>query len=172
MKRYLIKEILLADTYERIALAKRLSDDKEIFVYFLSHDDYVTDIKEIKSIKKGDILEGRLLIDFVCESMKINNKKNEQSSHCSHSFSFKSSVNKSNKISYEQPIKNSSYIEAIVEVYRVIDEYSIYVKSDISDRKILIDFESKVSYDKGDMIYIEGGLKIDDFKVIKNSEKE
>ena len=172
MKRYLIKEILLADTYERIALVKRLSDNKEIFVYFLSHDDYVTDIKEIKSIKKGVILEGRLLIDFVCESMKINNKKNEQSSHCSHSFSFKSSVNKSNKISYEQPIKNSSYIEAIVEVYRVIDEYSIYVKSDISDRKILIDFESKVSYNKGDMIYVEGELKIDDFKVIKNSEKE
>ena len=172
MKRYLIKEILLADTYERIALVKRLSDNKEIFVYFLSHDDYVTDIKEIKSIKKGDILEGRLLIDFVCESMKINNKKNEQSSHCSHSFYFKSSVNKSNKISYEQPIKNSSYIEAIVEVYRVIDEYSIYVKSNISDRKILIDFESKVSYDKGDMIYVEGELKIDDFKVIKNSEKE
>ena len=51
MKRYLIKEILLADTYERIALVKRLSDDKEIFVYFLSHDDFVTDIKEIKSIK-------------------------------------------------------------------------------------------------------------------------
>ena len=66
MKRYLIKEILLADTYERIALAKRLSDDKEV----------------------------------------------------------------------------------------------------------LIDFESKVSYNKGDMIYIEGELKIDDFKVIKNSEKE
>ena len=168
MKRYLIKEILLADTYERIALAKRLSDDKEIFVYFLSHDDYVTDIKEIKSIKKGDILEGRLLIDFVCKSMKINNKKNEQSTH---SFYFKSSVNKSNKISYEQPIKNSSYIEAIVEVYRVIDEYSIYVKSDISDRKILIDFESRISYNKGDMIYVEGELKIDDFKVIKNSKK-
>ena len=168
MKRYLIKEILLADTYERIALVKRLSDDKEIFVYFLSHDDYVTDIKEIKSIKKGDILEGRLLIDFVCKSMKINNKKNEQSSH---SFYFKSLVNKSNKISYEQPIKNSSYIEAIVEVYRVIDEYSIYVKSDISDRKILIDFESRISYNKGDMIYVEGELKIDDFKVIKNSKK-
>ena len=168
MKRYLIKEILLADTYERIALVKRLSDDKEIFVYFLSHDDYLTDIKEIKSIKKGDILEGRLLIDFVCKSMKINNKKNEQSSH---SFHFKSLVNKSNKISYEQPIKNSSYIEAIVEVYRVIDEYSIYVKSDISDRKILIDFESRVSYNKGDMIYVEGELKIDDFKVIKNSKK-
>ena len=66
MKRYLIKEILLVDTYERIALAKRLSDDKEV----------------------------------------------------------------------------------------------------------LIDFESKVSYDKGDMIYVEGELKIDDFKVIKNSEKE
>jgi len=95
--------------------------------------------------------------------MKINNKKNEQSSR---SFSFKSSVNKSNKISYEQPIKNSSYIEAIV------NEYSIYVKSNISDRKILIDFESKVSYNKGDMIYVEGELKIDDFKVIKNSEKE
>ena len=168
MKRYLIKEILLADTYERIALAKRLSDDKEIFVYFLSHDDYVTDIKEIKSIKKGDILEGRLLIDFVCKSMKINNKKNEQSSR---SFHFKSLVNKSNKISYEQPIKNSSYIEAIVEVYRVIDEYSIYVKSDISDRKILIDFESRVSYNKGDMIYVDGELKLDDFKVIKNSKK-
>ena len=168
MKRYLIKEILIADTYERIALVKRLSDDKEIFVYFLSHDDFVTDIKEIKSIKKGDILEGRLLIDFVCKSMKINNKKNEQSSR---SFHFKSLVNKSNKISYEQPIKNSSYIEAIVEVYRVIDEYSIYVKSDISDRKILIDFESRISYNKGDMIYVEGELKIDDFKVIKNSKK-
>ena len=101
--------------------------------------------------------------------MKINNKKNEQRSNF---FYFKSLVNKSNKISYEQPIKNSSYIEAIVEVYRVINEYSIYVKSNISDRKILIDFESKVSYNKGDMIYVEGELKIDDFKVIKNSEKE
>ena len=90
MKRYLIKEILIADTYERIALVKRLSDDKEIFVYFLSYDDFVTDIKE---------------------------------------------------------------------------------KSDISDRKILIDFESRVSYNKGDMIYVEGELKIDDFKVIKNSKK-
>ena len=29
MKRYLIKEILSADTYERIALVKRLSDNKE-----------------------------------------------------------------------------------------------------------------------------------------------
>ena len=169
MKKYLVEKILKVDGIERFVLVKDTSDNKKLKMYFLSHDDYVTDIKEIKSIKKGDILEGRLLIDFVCESMKINNKKNEQSSH---SFYFKSLVNKSNKISYEQPIKNSSYIEAIVEVYRVIDEYSIYVKSDISDRKILIDFESKVSYDKGDMIYIEGGLKIDDFKVIKNSEKE
>ena len=75
MKRYLIKEILLADTYERIALAKRLSDDKEIFVYFLSHDDYVTDIKEIKSIKKGDILEGRLLIVYVEGELKIDDFK-------------------------------------------------------------------------------------------------
>ena len=39
MKRYLIKEILLADTYERIALVKRLSDDKEVLIYFLSNDD-------------------------------------------------------------------------------------------------------------------------------------
>ena len=62
MKRYLIKEILLADTYERIALVKRLSDNKEIFVYFLSHDDYVTDIKEIKSIKK----DCRKSFDFSC----------------------------------------------------------------------------------------------------------
>jgi len=28
-----------------------------------------------------------------------------------------------------------------------------------------------VSYNKGDMIYVEGELKIDDFKVIKNSKK-
>ena len=63
MKRYLIKEILLADTYERIALVKRLSDNKEIFVYFLSHDDYVTDIKEIKSIKKGRAMENHALDD-------------------------------------------------------------------------------------------------------------
>ena len=95
MKRYLIKEILSADTYERIALVKRLSDNKEIFVYFLSHDDYVTDIKEIKSIKKGDILEGRLLIVFVCESIKINDKKNEQSFS---SFSFKALFFSSNKL--------------------------------------------------------------------------
>lgn len=46
------------------------------------------------------------------------------------------------------------------------------VKRLSDDKEVLIDFESKVSYDKGDMIYIEGGLKIDDFKVIKNSEKE
>ena len=110
-----------------------------------------------------------MLIVFVCESIKINDKKNEQSFS---SFSFKSSVNKSNEITYEQPIKNSSYIEAIVEVYRVINEYSIYVKSNISDRKILIDFESKVSYNKGDMIYVEGELKIDDFKVIKKLDVE
>ena len=46
------------------------------------------------------------------------------------------------------------------------------VKRLSDDKEVLIDFESKVSYDKGDMIYVEGELKIDDFKVIKNSEKE
>ena len=46
------------------------------------------------------------------------------------------------------------------------------VKRSSDDKEVLIDFESKVSYDKGDMIYVEGELKIDDFKVIKNSEKE
>ena len=45
-------------------------------------------------------------------------------------------------------------------------------KEFLGHRKILIDFESKVSYNKGDMIYVEGELKIDDFKVIKNSEKK
>ena len=169
MKKYLVEKILKVDGIERFVLVKDTSDNKKLKMYFLSDmEDYVETFENMKDIKKGDILEGRLLIVFVCESIKINNKKNEQSSR---SFSFKSSVNKSNKISYEQPIKNSSYIEAIVEVYRVIDEYSIYVKSNIYDRKILIDFESEVSYDKGDMIYIEGGLKIDDFKVIKNSKK-
>ena len=70
MKRYLIKEILLADTYERIALVKRLSDDKEIFVYFLSHDDFVTDIKEIKKIKKANEIIARLFEDVLPQYIK------------------------------------------------------------------------------------------------------
>ena len=97
MKKYLVEKILKVDGIERFVLVKDTSDNKKLKMYFLSDmEDYVETFENMKDIKKGDILEGRLLIVFVCESIKINDKKNEQSSR---SFHFKSLVNKSNKIS-------------------------------------------------------------------------
>ena len=77
MKKYLVEKILKVDGIERFVLVKDTSDNKKLKMYFLSDmEDYVETFENMKDIKKGDILEGRLLIGFVCESIKINDKKN------------------------------------------------------------------------------------------------
>ena len=65
------------------------------------------------------------------------------------------------KLMYIQPIKESSHIRAIIEVENVEDDYSIYARTNICDKNILVEFERKVQYNIGDRLYLEGSLEID-----------
>ena len=62
---------------------------------------------------------------------------------------------------FEQPYKHSSHIRAIVEVKKTVDEFSLYVKTNICDEDILVEFEKKVKYAITDRIYVVGSLEFD-----------
>ena len=67
-------------------------------------------------------------------------------------------------VMHKQVIDNSSHIEAVVEVSRIIDNYSVYVFSSISTDEVLVEFESEVDYKEGDRVFIEGSLEINEFE--------
>lgn len=52
------------------------------------------------------------------------------------------------------------HIEAVVEVVKVVDEYSLYAHSSILEDCILIEFECEMDYKVGDRVFISGSLEI------------
>lgn len=123
--------------YERFALIQERGKDVKLSVHFLEYSEYLESMAESGKKKKGDILEGDLLIDLVSSSQKVNKE-----------------------LSHYQIIPNSSHIEAVVEVVQVIDEYSLYAHSSILEDNILIEFERAVDYKFGERILIIGSLEI------------
>lgn len=136
MEKYIIGEIY-ADGYERIAIVKGINYDAKFVVHFLEYDEYLEKDETSLKRKTGDILEGDISINLVNISKRVDKD-----------------------FMHRQAIKNSSHIEAIVEVAEIIDGYSIYAFSSVSNDKILIEFEDSVDYRKGDRIFIEGSLEI------------
>lgn len=140
MNEYEIKEIYV-DGYERIAKLKKMDSGEDLIVHFLEYDEYLDNRKESEKKKIGDIIEGDISIDLVTVNRKIDLG-----------------------VMHKQVIENSSHIEAVVEVSRIVDNYSAYVFSSISNDEVLVEFESEVDYKEGDRVFIEGSLEINEFE--------
>ena len=124
------------DGYERFVDVKS-SEGKCFTVHFLEFREYLDDNGNSKVKSIGDIIEGNLWIDLV-ENAYICDKD----------------------LMHEQPITHSSDISAVVKVEEVLDDYSIYAITSLCEERIQIEFESKIDFQKGDVIHIEGSLEL------------
>lgn len=136
MGNYVINEIY-SDGYERFAMIEDVRTNIKVNVHFLEYDEYLQSGEKSQKKKKGDTLEGAISIQLVTSSRKIDGA-----------------------LIHRQKIQKSPHIEAIIEVAQIIDEYSIYALSTISDRDILIEFENAVSYKVGDRVLVIGSLEL------------
>ena len=138
MQEYVIKEIY-TDGYERFAIVEGIEQDVKLNVYFCQYDEYLENSEASRKKKKGDILKGDVSIDKITVCEKVNKE-----------------------LFYLQEIEKSPYIEAIVEVAQIIDEYSLYAISSIVNYNVLIEFESAVDYRVGDRVFVIGELKLNE----------
>ena len=138
MRQYRINEIY-SDGYERFAAIEEVGRNIKINVHFLEYDEYLENREKKKKKKKGDTLEGNLSIELVSFSRKANEN-----------------------LGHHQEIPKSPHIEAIIEVAQMIDSYSMYALSSISDDCLLIEFEHEVSYKAGERILVVGSLEFNE----------
>ena len=136
MDKFVLKEIY-TDGYERYALVRISEQERKMCVHFLEYDEFLENNKETSKRKIGDFLEGELSISLVSASKKVY----EEFDYC-------------------QKIPKSSHIEAVVEVVKVVDEYSLKVCSSILPGNIMIEFETSVDYKTGDRIWVSGSLEL------------
>ena len=135
MEKYIVVS-LVSDGYERFAILQNSDETKEFFVHFLQYDEYVEMEEESKKIKTGDIIKGQLFIDLIMNSEKVDKP-----------------------LAWGQPQNNTPFIEAVVCISKVIDDYSVYATSLLSESPLLMEFEDKVDYAIGDTVSIEGTLE-------------
>ena len=124
------------DGYERFVDVKS-SEGKCFTVHFLEFREYLDDNGNSKVKSIGDVIEGNLWVDQV-ENAYICNKD----------------------LMHDQPATHSSDIKAVVKVEEVLDDYSIYALTSLCDERIQIEFESKIDFQKDDVIHIEGSLEL------------
>lgn len=136
MGSYVISEIY-SDGYERFAMIEDVEKNIKVNVHFLEYDEYLESGEKSQKKKKGDTLDGDISIQLVTFSRKADKA-----------------------LIHRQKIQKSPHIEAIIEVEQIIDEYSIYALSTISDRDILIEFENAVSYKVGERVLVIGSLEL------------
>ena len=136
MGNYNINEIY-SDGYERFAIIENAKKDIKINVHFLEYGEYLERGEKSQKKKKGDTLDGDISIQLVTFSQKVDEAR-----------------------VHHQEIQKSSHIKAIIEVTQIIDEYSIYALSTISDSDILVEFENAVSYKVGDRVFVIGSLEL------------
>ena len=136
MGSYVISEIY-SDGYERFAMIEDVEKNIKVNVHFLEYDEYLESGEKSQKKKKGETLDGDISIQLVTFSRKADKA-----------------------LIHRQKIQKSPHIEAIIEVEQIIDEYSIYALSTISDRDILIEFENAVSYKVGERVLVIGSLEL------------
>ena len=136
MGNYVINEVYL-DGYERFAMIEDVRTNIKVNVHFFEYDEYLESGEKSQKKKKGDTLDGDISIQLVTFSRKADKA-----------------------LIHRQKIQKSPHIEAIIEVEQIIDEYSIYALSTISDRDILIEFENAVSYKVGERVLVIGSLEL------------
>ncbi len=124
-------EILELETvvYKRYVTVKEVGTNTILKLYFMELDEPINDFGG-KSVKRkvGDVLEGRIYINSASEIKKVESQ-----------------------LKYEQPDKYDS-INAIVEITKIIDEYSFYALSSLQEEEILVEVEDTISFKKGDKV--------------------
>lgn len=133
-----IKRIYI-DGYERIAVLDGINQSTEINVHFVRFGEYMeSGGNEIVNYTET-ALTGELSIDLVCTHRKVKSA-----------------------IMHSQPHSGSPYIKAVVDVNSIIDDFSVKAITSLCDNELTVHFEEKVSYKKGDLVYIEGSLELDE----------
>lgn len=140
MGNYVINEIY-SDGYERFAIIEDIGKDIKINVHFLEYDEYLESSENSQKRTNGDILDGDLSIQLITFSRKVDVKET---------------------LIHFQKIQNSPHIEAVIEATQIIDEYSMYALSTVSDSNILVEFENTVSYKVGDRVLVIGSLELNE----------
>ena len=128
---------ICTDGYERF-VDFEMEDKNKIIVHFTEYDEYIDNDKKSKLKFVGSIIKGKIRIDLVTGSYIKNGE-----------------------LMFKQPYRHSSHIIATVEVKKIVDEFSLYAKTNICDDEILVEFESKVKYGINDRIYVVGSLEFD-----------
>lgn len=136
MMKYVISDIN-ADGYERFVTIKNKDNNLSFVVHFLEYDEYLEDNEKSKKRDVGDIMEGEMAIGLVAVDKEVNAT-----------------------LMHKQLIPGSSHIEAIVRICKIVDDYSVFASSSLVNGLILIEFEHRVNYRKGDVIYLEGSLEM------------
>ncbi len=140
MGNYVINEIY-SDGYERFAIIEDIGKHIKINVHFLEYDEYLESSENSQKRTNGDILDGDLSIQLITFSRKVDVKET---------------------LIHFQKIQNSPHIEAVIEAIQIIDEYSMYALSTVSDSNILVEFENTVSYKVGDRVLVIGSLELNE----------
>ena len=140
MGNYVINEIY-SDGYERFAIIEDIGKHIKINVHFLEYDEYLESSENSQKRTNGDILDGDLSIQLITFSRKVDVKET---------------------LIHFQKIQNSPHIEAVIEATQIIDEYSMYALSTVSDSNILVEFENTVSYKVGDRFLVIGSLELNE----------
>ena len=140
MGNYVINEIY-SDGYERFAIIEDIGKHIKINVHFLEYDKYLESSENSQKRTNGDILDGDLSIQLITFSRKVDVKET---------------------LIHFQKIQNSPHIEAVIEATQIIDEYSMYALSTVSDSNILVEFENTVSYKVGDRVLVIGSLELNE----------
>ena len=55
-------------------------------------------------------------------------------------------------------------LKAVVKVEKIHDDFTVLVKTDFSDKLLLVEFEDNVHPEIGDLIYVEGELRLEEPK--------
>ena len=69
-------------------------------------------------------------------------------------------VNK--ELMHNQNIPCSSHIEAVIEVSKIIDKYTLLANSSVFSELITLKFEDDVNYRVGDKVLVSGSLELCD----------
>ena len=140
MGNYVINGIY-SDGYERFAIIEDIGNHIKINVHFLEYDEYLASSENSQKRTNGDILDGDLSIQLITFSRKVDVKET---------------------LIHFQKIQNSPHIEAVIEATQIIDEYSMYALSTVSDSNIVVEFENTVSYKVGDRVLVIGSLELNE----------
>lgn len=144
----LLIQKIKADGYERFVSVKT-SDNRKLFVHYIEYSEYLEENEKTQIRKVGDILTTDISINLV-----VNSRITE------------------GELCYVQRIQDSPHIDAVIEIQEVIDDYTVYAKTSLCEKNILVEFEYKIQYKKYDRVLIIGSLEIETPIVIVENKGE